>query len=126
MHSSYSRWGSRQRQHRIRRQLLRRQHLQFRQGGFVAAGRPETQVNSVANAAKKDRRLMVGRAPVVQGIRENSALSVELRNLPESLYINAISVDGSRKIPRTRRNSVRNAGIPLMTMISNNGGNKDE
>lgn len=81
---------------------------------------------SVPNAEKKNLQQKAGLAPVVQSIKESSALSAVLRNRQGSLCTDVINADGNRRTRRIRLSSVRNAEILLTTTTLSNGRNKDE
>lgn len=118
MPSSYSRWELLRQQH-LRQHLHRSRHPLLRQDGPAAVERPATPASSAVSVEHLSLLQKAGPVPAAQSIKVSSAVSAEQRSRLESLCISVTSVDGSLKIPRILRNSVRNAEIPLTIVIFN-------
>ena len=88
--------------------------------GPVPVERQVTPVSSVQSADHQSLlQQMDGYVPAVQSTRANSVRNAELRSRQENRFISVTSADGSRKIRRILRSSVRSAEIRLMIMTCN-------
>lgn len=109
-----------------RRQQHRTQHLlqplllQQQIHGPVPVERQVTPVSSVQSADHPSLlQQMDGYVPAAQSTRANSVRNAEPRSRQENRFISVTSADGSRKIRRILRSSVRSAEIRLMIMTCN-------
>ena len=111
-----------------RRQPHRTQHLPQPQAllllqqihGPVPVERQVTPVSSVQSADHPSLLPQTdGYVPAVQSTRANSVRNAEPRSRQENRFISVTSADGSRKIRRILRSSVRSAEIRLMIMTCN-------
>lgn len=107
-----------------RRQQHRTQHLPqplLQQiHGPVPVERQVTPVSSVQSADHQSLlQQMDGYVPAAQSTRANSVRNAEPRSRQENRFISVTSADGSRKIRRILRSSVRSAEIRLMIMTCN-------
>ena len=108
-----------------RRQQHRTQHLpqpllQQQIHGPVPVERQVTPVSSVQSADHQSLLQQTdGYAPAVQSTRANSVRNAEPRSRQENRFISVTNADGSRKIRRILRSSVRSAEIRLMIMTCN-------
>lgn len=91
--------------------------------GPAPAALREIKESSAPNAGNRNQQQTVsGPAPAAPGIKGDSVPSAENRNQQEFLSISVINVDGSRRIRRIRRSSVRSVATPLMVEILRNRG----
>ena len=107
-----------------RRQQHRTQHLPQplllpqQIHGPVPVERQVTPVSSVQSADHQSLlQQMDGYVPAAQSTRANSVRNAEPRSRQENRFISVTSADGSRKIRRILRSSVRSAETPLTQTI---------
>lgn len=83
----------------------------------------ERQVTPVSSVQSADHQSLLqqtdGYAPAVQSTRANSVRNAEPRSRQENRFISVTNADGSRKIRRILRSSVRSAEIRLTIMTCN-------